>query len=497
MKIVNLNLPSYPLNSFFDPGQWFHKYNHRAGLYNFNAFFWNRIYNDVFKTEKTFKFITDDQDLNTKEVDEYQKLIDLLNNEQNIFSFAIGTPPYFNMNGLVFSSIPEYSEKLPKQIITCIQELLEESNFEECQTVTFSIHSIFETFCMYICMNELRSKNSDLQFAIGTTKFENFYVDREQLIEYLKSQNFNMVEFSKELFDFSKNDKPEYIGIDESKIITLTVFDSKCYWQNCHFCFQSKVVIDKEQADEQLILSKLKFYTSLGVNKFLFLDECYTVEKLNYFADLLLKNNIKIKWFARLRFRKDYPKYLWQKLHEAGLVQILFGIESASQRILKIINKYDYDFKSEVFLQLLKNLKEAGILVHICFIIGFPFETTQDLKMTDNLINMLRKNDIFFSTYINIFQWFDKANMNEDVAGYISMVPQPQTDFNFPIEYQNNCESFWYDKDVVEFQKMYVNQIKKLYWKDILLNNENYFNCINSTGYGLFVILNHWDKYVK
>lgn len=64
------------------------------------------------------------------------------------------------------------------------------------------------------------------------------------------------------------------------------------------------------------------------------------------------------------------------------------GLESGSQRVNDIINK-GIDIKdTEVIL---KNLAEAGILVHLFSIIGIPGETEADARMTFEFIKRWRR----------------------------------------------------------------------------------------------------------
>ena len=56
--------------------------------------------------------------------------------------------------------------------------------------------------------------------------------------------------------------------------------------------------------------------------------------------NLLISNGIDMKWHLRTRIESlflddDFVALLWQ----SGLRHILFGLESASARILKMINK--------------------------------------------------------------------------------------------------------------------------------------------------------------
>lgn len=77
-------------------------------------------------------------------------------------------------------------------------------------------------------------------------------------------------------------------------------------------------------------------------------------------------------------------------LKRRGLVGIYFGIESGSQRILKLINK---GIAPEMVLELNLRLRKEGILPHYSFMAGFPTETEEDIQKTMNLMNRLKEEN--------------------------------------------------------------------------------------------------------
>ena len=72
-----------------------------------------------------------------------------------------------------------------------------------------------------------------------------------------------------------------------------------------------------------------------------------------------------------------------EKFIENGGLQIYVGIESGSQRVLDRIRKR---LKLEQIRERTKWLNEAGLPWSAFFIVGFPFETIEDLRMTKELI---------------------------------------------------------------------------------------------------------------
>jgi radical SAM superfamily enzyme YgiQ (UPF0313 family) len=77
-------------------------------------------------------------------------------------------------------------------------------------------------------------------------------------------------------------------------------------------------------------------------------------------------------------------------LKRRGLVAIFFGIESGSQKILKLIKK---GITTEMVLELNLRLKKEGIQPHYSFMGGFPTETGEDIQETTKLIERLKEEN--------------------------------------------------------------------------------------------------------
>jgi len=77
-------------------------------------------------------------------------------------------------------------------------------------------------------------------------------------------------------------------------------------------------------------------------------------------------------------------------LKQRGLVAIYFGIESGSQKILKLIKK---GITPEMVLELNLRLRKEGIQPHYSFMAGFPTETEEDIQETTKLIRRLKEDN--------------------------------------------------------------------------------------------------------
>ncbi|MEA1863687.1 MAG: radical SAM protein [Euryarchaeota archaeon] len=77
-------------------------------------------------------------------------------------------------------------------------------------------------------------------------------------------------------------------------------------------------------------------------------------------------------------------------LKQSGLLGIYFGIESGSQKILKLIDK---GITLEMVLKLNIRMKKEGIVPHYSFMAGFPGETRMDFEETVRLMGRLKEEN--------------------------------------------------------------------------------------------------------
>lgn len=161
----------------------------------------------------------------------------------------------------------------------------------------------------------------------------------------------------------------------------------------CSFCANIAVNDKLEFKSYEKVLSELSQIKERYNNiTFHFCDDAInnSYEYLEGLCDLFINNKLNINWSVYAKVG-NLDKYILRKMKEAGCQWLLFGIESGSNRILKIMNK---GCTSEEASQSLKDAHEAGIINILCLIAGYPHETKQDINKT---IDFIRKNKKYIS----------------------------------------------------------------------------------------------------
>ncbi|MBU7046829.1 MAG: radical SAM protein [Theionarchaea archaeon] len=104
----------------------------------------------------------------------------------------------------------------------------------------------------------------------------------------------------------------------------------------------------------------------------------YSLPRVIELCNLLIEESLDHTWGCNTRADR-VTSALLRKMKEAGCVDIYFGIESISQKILDIVGKKETTTQVEKAIKL---SQEMGIKVTGSIVIGLPFETKQEILET-------------------------------------------------------------------------------------------------------------------
>ncbi len=150
-----------------------------------------------------------------------------------------------------------------------------------------------------------------------------------------------------------------------------------CYWKKCNFCDVSLDYIgryDPSSADQ--IVDRIEaLVRETGQSGFHFVDEAAPPALLRAMAERLLARGVTITWWGNVRFEKTFTPELAELLARSGCVAVSGGLEVASDRLLKLMNK---GVTVEQVARVTQALTQAGIMVHAYLMYGFPTQTEQE-----------------------------------------------------------------------------------------------------------------------
>ena len=150
-----------------------------------------------------------------------------------------------------------------------------------------------------------------------------------------------------------------------------------CYWAGCSFCDVSLDYIARyEPASIELIVDRMEeLMAQTGQSGFHFVDEAAPPQLLRKLAEEILRRKLTVSYWTNARFEKGFTPELCYLMAQSGCIAISGGLEVASPRILKLINK---GLTIEVAGEVMKNLTDVGIMTHAYLMYGFPTETAQE-----------------------------------------------------------------------------------------------------------------------
>lgn len=175
-----------------------------------------------------------------------------------------------------------------------------------------------------------------------------------------------------------------------------------CYWGKCSFCDGSLDYIGRYEPNTAVILANRmeQIIAQTGENGFHFVDEAAPPVLLKELALEILKRGLQVVWWGNIRFEKSYTADLCRLLKASGCIAVSGGLEVASERLLKLINK---GVNLEQVARVTNHFTQAGIMVHAYLMYGFPTETAQETIDSLEVVRQLFEQELIQSGFWHRF----------------------------------------------------------------------------------------------
>lgn len=160
-----------------------------------------------------------------------------------------------------------------------------------------------------------------------------------------------------------------------------------CYWGKCTFCDISLdyIKVYEPIAAKQIVDRMEELIESTQNTGFHFVDEAAPPALMREVALEILKRKLSVTWWTNIRFEKSFTYDLCRLLKASGCIAVSGGLEVASDRLLKLIDK---GVTVDQVAIVNRNFTEAGIMIHAYLMYGFPTQTTQE---TIDSLEMVRQ----------------------------------------------------------------------------------------------------------
>lgn len=185
--------------------------------------------------------------------------------------------------------------------------------------------------------------------------------------------------------------------LTKSNNVVTTIFTSRGCPYHCYFCDRLHLGKIFRPRSPKNVVDELQECVEMGIRDFLFYDDTFTVEKKRVIdiCNEIIRRNLNIRWDIRTRIDTVNEEII-SCLKKAGCHGIHYGVESGTEKILKILNKNINIAQIKQVVQLTRKYK-IPILAY--FMIGNPTETIDDIYATFKFMKRLNPDYVHLTIY--------------------------------------------------------------------------------------------------
>jgi anaerobic magnesium-protoporphyrin IX monomethyl ester cyclase len=168
-----------------------------------------------------------------------------------------------------------------------------------------------------------------------------------------------------------------------------------CIWCGSQCTFGRKV---RNRSVENVVAEIEHLVDEYGIDTVWFVDDTFTLNKKRVldFCRLMTERRIRITWGCQAHV-KTADEEMFLAMKKVGLVQLDFGVESGSNRVLKSLKK---DSTDDAIRRAFAITRKVGLRTTATFMFGSPGETAEDVEQTMQLAQEIRPDFVssFFIT---------------------------------------------------------------------------------------------------
>lgn len=208
-----------------------------------------------------------------------------------------------------------------------------------------------------------------------------------------------------------------------------------CYWGKCTFCDISLDYIKRyEPATASMLVDRMEqLIAQTGENGFHFVDEAAPPSLMKALAIEILRRRLTVTWWTNIRFEKSFTLDLCLLLRASGCIAVSGGLEVASDRLLKLIDK---GVTVAQVARVTNHFTESGIMVHAYLMYGYPTQTVQETVDSLEMVRQLFELGVIQSGFWHQFALtaHSPVGLNPEAYGV--------TPHYAPISFANNDVQF-------------------------------------------------------
>jgi radical SAM superfamily enzyme YgiQ (UPF0313 family) len=162
--------------------------------------------------------------------------------------------------------------------------------------------------------------------------------------------------------------------INLNEAMTASLFTARGCPYGCRFCADARTKIREESLEQ--IEAELKMLATLGVTAIRIQDDVPTIkaERCRQLCDLL--HHYGMKWRVNTRVNLTDVS-LFKYMRDHGCIEVAFGVEHGSARMLKLMAKGTTPEKNT---EGIKMVQDIGMFTKAFLMVGFPGESDESIE---------------------------------------------------------------------------------------------------------------------
>ncbi len=190
-----------------------------------------------------------------------------------------------------------------------------------------------------------------------------------------------------------------------------------CYWRRCAFCdvkldYVARFEPSRVGAFVDAIADLVARTGQTGLH---LVDEAAPPRLMRDLALELLRRELDLTWWGNIRFERAFTPDLCRLLAASGLVGVTGGLEVASDRLLRLMDK---GITVEQAARACAALGEAGVMVHAYLMYGFPTQSAQETVDSAEVVRQLFAAGLLDSAFWHRFVLTRHSGVYADPARF-------------------------------------------------------------------------------
>jgi len=230
-----------------------------------------------------------------------------------------------------------------------------------------------------------------------------------------------------------------------------------CYWNRCAFCHygatKNGTMKYRERQVEKIISDMDQLSEKYHTYHFSFSVDVIAPKTLLKIANALIQKNRQYTWHTDIKVDPAFTKENCQLIRNAGCQSVAIGLESASPRVLKLMDK---GFQPQQAQNCIHNFSGAGIGTQVMTFFNFPTETSDEALET---LSFIHDNETEISLFtMGDFSLMEGARIFKNPEKYgIRRIYYPTNDeFNLLVRFEE-ISTLKSERDRMDLESIYSN----------------------------------------